>query len=421
MERNEHHEVNETNWQQVNISHTFIPIGAEIKFRRNKRGDRIKSIVKGISFVLIASVSGGVTGAYIVQKKLQDRPYFQYSTPIFQSKDYESKNSDLWRNSINNVAETVGPAIVGISNTEESFFGDIKQSGGSGVIFDPNGYIVTNYHVIQGADKVLVKLYSNNTPFTAKFVGADATADLAIIKIDAQNLPAARFGDSSKVKVGDTAIAIGNPLGDEFAGTVTSGIISAVNRKFQSGKTGYKLLQTDAAINPGNSGGALCNEAGEVIGITSLRIQQDVNDEGIQGMGFAISINEVSNAVNKIMDSVKKNSSQTLNSNNMKTEFGIIGGLTKLDAYGNQKGIDVYGTQKGIYVQEVISEGAAEAAGIKRMDIIVEVDGQKLKNDGDFNDILNQHKAGDTITCKIWRNGKEISPVEVTLKEKKDK
>lgn len=412
MESNERHEVEETSWQQVNISHTFIPIGAEIKFRRNKRGDRIKSIVKGVSFVLIASISGGVTGAYIVAKKLQDRPYFQYNTPIFQSKDNETKAPDMWRNSINNVAETVGPAIVGISNKEESFLGDIEQAGGSGIIFDPNGYIVTNYHVIQGADKVLVKLYSNNTPFAAKFVGADSTADIAIVKIDAQNLPVARFGDSSRVKVGDTAVAIGNPLGDEFAGTVTSGIISAVNRKIQSGRSVYKLLQTDAAINPGNSGGALCNEAGEVVGITSLRIQEDINEQGVQGMGFAISINEVSNTISKIMDNAKKNSDQNSNSKNMKDDFGVIGGLTKLDVYGNQK---------GIYVQDVVPDSAADAAGIKRMDIIVEVDGQKLKNDGDFNAILNNHSLGDVITCKIWRNGKEISPVEVTLKEKKDK
>lgn len=206
----------------------------------------------------------------------------------------ENKNEQLPKNSITKVAESVGPAVVGISNKTEGYFGQEDQGSGSGIIFDPNGYIVTNNHVIDGAQKITIKL-STGKVLNASLVGTDRRSDLAVIKVDAKNLPVAKFGDSSKVKVGDVAIAIGNPLGEEFAGTVTAGIVSATNRKIQYAGAVYKLIQTDAAINPGNSGGALCNDAGEIIGINSLK-------EKAEGIGFAISINEAKDIIKSLMD-----------------------------------------------------------------------------------------------------------------------
>ena len=151
------------------------------------------------------------------------------------------------------------------------------EGSGSGIIYKSDGFIITNYHVIEGATEIKVKL-SNDNILIAKVVGSDAISDLAVIKVEANNLPIAKFGDSSKVKVGDLAVAIGNPLGEQFSGTVTAGIISALDRKINivNKKTGeqtiYKVMQTDAVINPGNSGGPLCNIYGEVIGINSLKI-----------------------------------------------------------------------------------------------------------------------------------------------------
>jgi serine protease Do len=318
----------------------------------------------------------------------------------------------LPKNSINLVSETVGPTVVGISNKQETFFGERSNGSGSGIIFDEKGYIVTNYHVIEGAEKVTIKLANSEKVFTAKFVGADPSRDIAVIKIEAEKLPVAKFGDSSKVKVGDLAIAIGNPLGDEFAGSVTSGIISAVNRKItmqdRSGKvTTYKVFQTDAAINPGNSGGALVNEAGEIIGINSLKIGNGYNAEG---MGFAITINEASEIIKQIMGSNSNSTEQeTTNQNESKIVMGIIGRDAIPEA---DNGV------KGVYVEDISANLGAAEAGIKPSDIIIEVDKVKIETMLQLKELLAKYKAGDTVTCKVWRNGKVLQ-VKVVLSENK--
>jgi serine protease Do len=296
-------------------------------------------------------------------------------------------------NSINKVAEAVGPAIVGISNKSQGEFG-LEDSSGSGVIFNSNGYIVTNYHVIENSNNVTVKLSSGKI-LTASIVGTDERSDLAVIKIAAKNLPVAKFGDSSKVRVGDVAIAIGNPLGEEFAGSVTAGIISALNRKIQYGGSVYKVLQTDAAINPGNSGGALCNELGEVIGINSLKIGESQN---VEGMGFAISINEAKDIINSLMNYGKVS----------RPSLGIYGQYV----ISKEKNIE------GVYVEEVISGSGAAAAGVRPTDIIVGLDKRKVTKFEDLSDILDKHKIGDVIECEIWRSGKIIK-TNITLSEMK--
>ena len=201
-------------------------------------------------------------------------------------------------------AKVVGPAVVGITNkavARDWFNNPVETEGvGSGVIFKNDGgdsYIVTNNHVISGAKELIVSLPDGKS-LKGKLVGADEVTDLAVVKVSSGKLPTAKFGDSDKIVVGEPAIAIGNPMGLEFQGSVTSGVISALNRTLDISDKRVKLLQTDAAINPGNSGGALVNADGEVIGINSAKVAAN----GVEGMGFAIPINTVQNIIDQLMD-----------------------------------------------------------------------------------------------------------------------
>lgn len=372
-----------------------------IKFTNNRRKFRMKIVLCSIVAVLIAAVSGGISGAYIV-KKYYSKMYVPMNQSLTGSKGEDSQakyTSSKLENPITKVSEIIGPTVVGINSSEDGFLepksGDICSSG-SGIIFDSNGYIVTNYHVIEGKPKVTVKLSSGKV-LNASIIGTDPRSDLAVVKIDAKSLPTAKFGDSSKIKVGDLAIAIGNPLGQEFAGSVTAGIVSALNRKIQYGGSIYKVIQTDAAINPGNSGGPLCNEKGEVIGINSLKMGSDQN---VEGMGFAISINEVKDIIKSLMD------------------YGKIP-RPSLGIYG-QSVVSEKNNIKGVYVKEVIPGSGAMAAGIKPTDIIMELDNKKVSRFEDIADILDKHKVGDSVSCKILRNKKAVQ-INIVLLEVNNK
>lgn len=392
MDDNRENRIKDVKWESVDSA------TGGIKFTNSRKKTRLKSLAKGVTFILIAAVSGGISGAYISNKKYSDKTYTQINQSLIEPKnqDNQSKIANTSKNSITKVAEMVGPTVVGISNKAEGYFGLQDVGSGSGIIFDPNGYIVTNNHVVEGASKITVK-FSSGKVLSANLVKADSRSDLAIIKVDAQNLPTAKFGDSSKVKVGDTAIAIGNPLGEEFSGSVTAGIISALNRKIQYGGAIYKVLQTDAAISPGNSGGPLCNSAGEVIGINSLKLGADQNAEG---MGFAISINEAKNIINSLMSYGKVS----------RPFLGIYG----------QSVVSQENKVEGVYVSEVVPGSGAASAGIKPTDIIVELDNKKILRFEDLSDVLDKHKIGDSIKCKVWRNGKTIE-VNIVLSDVKEK
>ncbi|KZL93112.1 S1C family serine protease [Clostridium magnum] len=392
MDDNKLGEVKDVKWKNIDGGE------GKIKFRNRKNRGKLRNFIKGIAFIIIAAVSGGISGAYVIDKKYSNKAYTPNNQSLIESKEEgsQTRTGDITKNAITKVAETVGPAVVGISNRSEGFFGSQDIGSGSGIIFDSNGYIATNNHVIEGAAKVTVKLSSGKT-LDATIVGSDPRSDLAVIKVDAQNLPTAKFGDSSKVKVGDTAIAIGNPLGEEFAGSVTSGIVSALNRRIQYGGTIYKVLQTDAAINPGNSGGPLCNELGEVIGINSLKIGTEQNAEG---MGFAISINEAKSIIKSLMDYGKVS----------RPFLGIYG----------QSVVSEKNNIQGVYIREVIAGSGAAAAGVKPTDIILELDKKKVTKFEDLSDILDKHKIGDSVVCKIWRSGKTME-INITLSEVKEK
>ncbi|MCT8977495.1 trypsin-like peptidase domain-containing protein [Clostridium sp. CX1] len=391
MDDNRLDEVKDVRWESAECSK------GEINFTSRRRKSRIKKLLNGLVFVLIAAISGGASGAYVISKKYPNN-YSSINQPSLEPKKEVNKveTADIPKNAITKVAEVVGPTVVGISNRAEGFFGLQDLGGGSGIIFDSNGYIVTNNHVVEGAAKVTVKLSSGKT-LPATIVGTDSRSDLAVIKVDAQNLPTAKLGDSSKVKVGDIAIAIGNPLGEEFSGSVTAGIVSALNRRIQYAGAIYKVLQTDAAINPGNSGGPLCNEAGEIIGINSLKMGSDQNAEG---MGFAISINEAKDIIKSLMD------------------YGKVA-RPFLGIYG-QGVVSEKNNIKGIYVREVVQGSGAALAGVKPTDIILELDGKKVTKFEDLADILDKHKIGDLVVCKIWRSGETIE-VNITLSDVREK
>ena len=275
-----------------------------------------------------------------------------------------------------------------------------KQGTGSGVIISTDGYIVTNNHVVEGADELTVTL-NDNKEYSARIIGTDKTTDLALIKIDGKNLPAITIADSEKIKVGEWVLAVGNPF--NLTNTVTAGIVSAKGRSlYQNGVESF--IQTDAAINPGNSGGALVNTKGELIGINAMLYSQTGS---FSGYGFAIP----TSIMNKVVDDLKKYGTV------QRAVIGIQGQDVKnyVDAQ-KDKGNDVdLGTMEGIYVAKVTEESAAEEAGLKTGDVIVSVDGKEVSKMAELQEILAQKRPGDKISITYLRDKKKATK-SVTLK-----
>ncbi len=297
------------------------------------------------------------------------------------------------------VAEKLGPAVVGITNRAltTDWFGrpTARDSTGSGVIFAENGYIVTNNHVVEGARELTVLLADGRT-FPATLVGTDVHTDIAVLKIDADGLPAAELGDSNSLRVGDIAIAIGNPVGEAFQRSVTQGIISGLNRVLRVGDQTHQLIQTDAVINPGNSGGPLANAAGQVIGINTLKIDLP----RVEGMGFAVPINVVRPIINEIITMGR-----------VQRPWLGVGLLDKeLAAHYNIQ------IEKGLYIAEVVANGPAERAGIKKGDVILAIAGKQVNNIDDLRLALADHRAGNRVTITLLRD-KEQLDIEVLLGE----
>lgn len=264
----------------------------------------------------------------------------------------------------------------------------ISEGAGSGVIIREDGYIITAYHVIEDASKIKVTLKSGET-YDASLIGSDSDNDVAILKIDKTGLTAAVMGDSDSLRVGETAVAIGNPLG-QLGGTVTTGIISALDREIDLGDTIMNLLQTNAAINPGNSGGALFNAKGELVGITIAKS----TGSDVEGLGFAIPINDVKNVVNDILT------------------YGYVKGKVQLGAnlldVSNVYMAMMYGLNStGVYVQSVENGSSAERAGLKSGDRIVEFAGQDILTVSELKKELSKHEVGENVEIIVVRNGRE--------------
>lgn len=308
------------------------------------------------------------------------------SNVVFAGQSNNSQKSVLNVSPVIPVAKKLLPSIVAISviGSEQSYFGrTVETEGtGSGIIIDSkNGYIATNNHVIEGATKITVIL-NNGKKISASLVGRDAQTDLAVIKVKASNLSAAKLGNSSKLQVGELAIAIGSPMGTEYAGSVTSGIISGLNRKVSVGDKYMNLIQTDAAINPGNSGGALVDPNGEVIGINSLKLVEDT----AEGMGFAIPINEAKPIIQELIKNKKIS----------RPSLGISGEDITQDI------ANTYNVPLGVHVLKTTENSGAQKAGLNSYSIITKVDGKTVKTTEDLANIVSKHKIGDTVKVEIY-------------------
>ena len=291
------------------------------------------------------------------------------------------------------IATNVGPAVVGVSTSTQymSFFGQVyeQEGSGSGIIISSDGYVVTNNHVIENAKSMTVTL-NTGEEYSATLVGTDAKTDLAVLKISANDLTVAPLGDSSVCNAGELAVAIGNPLGQELAGTVTVGVISAVNRTIQADDgTNMVLLQTDAAINPGNSGGALVNGYGEVIGINTMKF----SGNGVEGIGFAIPINTAKPIIADLIANgyVKGRPLIGLSLREISPELAAVNDMPA-----------------GLYVADVSKGGAAEKAGIRKGDIIVAVQDKIVESAKEVNEIRDKYAAGDTIKIEVSRDGQKM-------------
>jgi serine protease Do len=288
-----------------------------------------------------------------------------------------------------------------VSGTAQNMWGQFQltQGAGSGVIVKEDGYIATNYHVIQGATKVQVTLH-NGEQYSARIVGSDPSNDVAVIKIDAKDLTTATVGDSSTVEVGDLAVAIGNPLG-QLGGTATSGIISALDRTLNVEGTTLTLLQTDAAINGGNSGGGLFNSKGELIGI----VESKASAVGVEGLAFALPINNVSGIINDIIEN--GGSGQVAAST---PAVGIV--ISDV----SEENAQYYGLESaGVYIAQVTGENA-QKAGFQEEDRIISFNGTEIKGSSEFISLVRKCKVGDTVTVVVSRGGQQIE-IKTVLEE----
>jgi serine protease Do len=297
-------------------------------------------------------------------------------------------------------ADSVVEILTEIGGNSNYLFNGGSESGGSagsGVIISSDGKIITNNHVIDGASKITVTL-RNGESYDAELVATDSESDIALLKIEAEGLNAAELGDSDSLKVGEPAVAIGNPLG-ELGGTVTDGIISALDREITlDGKT-MTLLQTNAAINPGNSGGGLFNEQGQLIGLVVAKS----SGSGIEGLGFAIPVNVVKSVVSE------------LESNGYVTGRVELG-VSLVDITTLQEAMMYRVPQLGVYIAQVSDGTGAAKAGLKAGDCILSVDGTEVSTAAEVKKLLQEHKVGDTVSLGILRNEETIM-ANVTLTE----
>ena len=297
-------------------------------------------------------------------------------------------------------AKRVGPAVVGITSEvyDRDIFNrnvEVGQNVGSGVIFDKKGYIVTNNHVVGNNRQVNVAL-SDGQVVTGKVIGTDAVTDLAVVKLPGSDkLPVAEFGNSDSLQPGETAVAIGNPLGLEFRGTVTVGVISALNRTLDDVEQQIKLIQTDAAINPGNSGGALCTADGKVIGINSAKIAK----AGVEGMGFAIPINQVKTIV-----------SQLISNGHVTRPYLGLYGIDKTLAARNGISWDHNG---GIYVYKIADGSPLDGSDIVRGDYIMQINGKATNSLSELRNVMMNYKPGDKVTITYEHSGHTRTAVVV--------
>lgn len=368
----------------------------------------MKSIYKKYAPLLVVAMIGAVIGGGLV---LGYGPFFigkslpegvtalksEVMNPTASAALSAARNTPIVR-----AAQIVGPSVVGITN--KAYVSDmfnrktlVERGSGSGVIYDASGFIITNYHVVAEAQEIVVSL-SDGRAVPGRVQGVDPATDLAVVKIEATGLQPAHFGDSDSLQVGEPAIAVGNPLGLELKGSVTAGVISALNRSLDIGERRFRLIQTDAAINPGNSGGALANADGEVVGINSIKIAVG----GVEGIGFAIPFNTAKPIIQALIEKGRV----------VRPYLGVVAfDKNTAQRYGYQLNID-----KGLYVFRIVPRSPADRAGIRVGDVILKLAGQETDNLADLRSFIEAQGVGASVPVVIERNGSQIT-VQAQLSE----
>lgn len=372
-------------------------------FKEPKKKKRYGAGVVVLASVLAAMIGAASSIAVMVPMLMSDNNSVTQKGETVLNK-LNINIDETAENIVEAVALKVTPSVVGIRTTTSvmSFFGGTQESSGdgSGVIYSSNGYIITNYHVISGAiggnnSKIMVYLDSADSEgYNATVVGYNISSDLAVIKIEAQNLPAIEIADSANLKVGQYVITVGNPGGLEFMDSVTYGVVSGLNRVV-SADSDLKLIQTDAAINPGNSGGALVNAKGELVGINSSKI---VSEE-FEGMGFAIPSNTVKEICEGIIE--RENAPEP------------YVGITISERYTAQV-LNYYGYPNGAVVLSVADGSPADKVGIRKGDIITEYNGKKITEYPILENEIMNSKPGDKVKMSVYRSGRNYE-IEITV------
>lgn len=354
-----------------------------------KRAKRVVQLTWGkltaiIACCLVLSIGCGIGGAYLIARTNPSSVIYQDTSKIVSTGSQDSSTiKSVVEQCANSVVEIQTESVTNGSNPFQQY---VSSGAGSGVILTQDGYIVTNHHVIEDANSITVRTRSGDE-YNASLIGSDEQSDLAVLKIDATGLTPAVLGDSTTLEVGDLAIAIGNPLG-ELGGSVTSGIISALDREMTIDGQTMTLLQTDAAVNPGNSGGGLFNANGDLIGIVNAKS----SGENVEGIGFAIPISTATDIIDELIANGEVTSRPTL---------GVSLYNVEDEMTASQLGVD----STGVYIVQIVDGGAADNAGLRSGDRIVSVDGSEVSSASDVRAALNKHKIGESISITVERNG----------------
>ena len=364
-----------------------------------------------ICTLLVASFSGGFFGYSFAMLANSAVPSYapqptnyapflnpNQSAPPFGSGDSADIDPD---SRVEDIVSAVAPSVVSIY-TYTSVGGSLQQLGqGSGVVISREGYIITNYHVIDGSTKIIVN-FTDGDELEASIAGSDQRSDLAVLFVKKNDMREIKFADSDDVRVGEPAIAIGNAMGNE--GTVTVGVVSATKRYVYNESTYYEMIQTDAAINPGNSGGALVNKRGELIGINAMKLTNTTDLYGqsisIDGMGFAIPVNIVSNIATQLVETGKVT----------RGGLGIIGAYAKAGTYK-----DLPNMPTGIYIVEVTPGSAADKAGLKEGMVITKMNGKIITGMGEFSSSLQLRKPGTHVILELATKDNPDKPIYMTV------
>ena len=380
------------------------------KKKHHVNGGKVARSAVALVLAAVMGFAGGYVGSQMNGNKVVIQQVAPSSSSSSSGSDSSITSASASGSSLTTeqVADLVSPSVVVITTeqvvySQWSWYGQsqVESGAGSGVIISSDGYILTCDHVVAGASNITVTIGDDD--YTATVVGEDSTSDVAVLKIDANGLTPAVVGDSDTLTVGDNVLAVGNPLG-ELGGTVTSGIVSALNRSVSIQSSGsvntMSLIQMDASVSPGNSGGGLFNMNGELVGVVNAKS----SDSDAEGLGFAIPINDAM----KVAQDLLENGYVT-----GRPYMGITY-LAVTDAQtAQQLGVNAY----GIYVADVVKGGPADKAGLKVGDRIVSIDGTEVAQKTDLGTIIQQHSAGDTLSITVARGG-QMQTVSLTLGEK---